>query len=99
DPDAIHLDMLFEEHRSAVEYWRNQATRELSYPETDSGVWGTAVEAFVGVSKLLGDRTALTALRKGEEYGLDLYREMLRRPELSLEHKDVIEERFIPRQK
>ncbi len=99
DPDAIHLDMLFEEHKNAVEFWRNQATRELAYPETDSGVWGTAVEAFVGVSKLLGDRAALTALRKGEEYGLDMYREMLLRPELTMEQKDAIEETFIPRQK
>lgn len=99
DPDAIHLDMLFEEHRSAVEFWRTQATREFSYPAEDAGVWGSAAAAFVGVSKLFGDRSALTALRKGEEYGLDLYREMLEREELSPALKEVIEEKFIVQQK
>lgn len=99
DPEAIHLDMLFEDHRSAVEFWRQQATQSLSFPEKTSGVWGTAVEAFIGVSKLLGDRTALTALRRGEEYGLDMYREMLEHPDLSPAQRDEVREKFIPRQK
>lgn len=96
DPEVTRLDQLRADHSHAVEYWKDQAHAEMSYPEHSSGVWGTAVEAFVGASKLLGQKTALAALKKGEEHGLDNYRKMLDRDDLSDVQKNEIRNTFIP---
>ncbi len=96
DPEVTRLDQLRADHSTAVEYWKNQAHSEMSYPEQTSGVWGTAVEAFVGASKLLGQKAALSALKKGEEHGLENYRKMLDREDLTPVQKNEIRNNFIP---
>lgn len=96
DPEIRRLEQLRADHRQAVQYWKNQAHSEMSSPEQTSGVWGTAVEAFVGVSKLLGQKAALKALKQGEEHGLNNYKKMLKRDELTAVQKNEIRNNFIP---
>lgn len=98
DPETSRLEQLRADHNQAVRYWKDQAHTQMSYPEQSSGVWGAAVEAFVGASKLLGQRTALAALKKGEEHGLDNYQKMLNRDGFTVAQKDEIRNRFIPSQ-
>lgn len=98
DTERHRLQEFRNEHSSAIEFWKNQANLEGALPQTDSGVWGKAVEAFVGSSKLLGNTTALRALKEGEEHGLNNYKKMLGEDELSSVQKDQIKRQFIPTQ-
>ena len=36
------------DHEHAIEFWRKQARLTGKIPEVSSGIWGEAVEAFVG---------------------------------------------------
>lgn len=98
DPEIIRLEQFRDQHLHAVNYWQRQAKREGKIPEKSSSVWGTVVEAFVGVSKLLGHDAALKALKAGEEHGLKNYEDLLEDRNLTPMQKREIEECFIPRQ-
>ncbi len=87
------------DHENAIEFWRKEARLSGKIPEVSSGVWGEAVEAFIGVSKLIGEETALMALKKGEEHGLSNYEKMLESDLISSFQKKEIRKTFIPRQK
>lgn len=97
--EAYRLKQFRLDHENAISFWRKQARVTGKIPETSSKVWGEAVEAFVGVSKLLGEETALLALKKGEEHGLSHYENMLNSVLISDFQKDEIRNTFIPRQK
>jgi len=98
DPESHRLKEFLTDHKDAVSFWEAQAVGEFKQPQTDSGVWGKAVEAFVGTSKLLGDKNALKALKAGEEIGLKSYQNMLTDDQLSMSQKESIKTKFIPRQ-
>ncbi len=97
--DAHKLIAMKEEHDKAIQYWTTEAIDEGKVPELESSLWGTMVEIFVGASKIIGDNTALSALKKGEEHGLDNYEKMLGFSSLTKLQKRQIENVFIPRQK
>jgi len=99
DPEASRIDQFAKHHASAVDFWKKQAKFHGYVPEQSSSVWGKAVEAFVGTSKLIGESTALKALKLGEEHGLKNYEKMLTSDELSAGQKLEIRNQFIPRQK
>lgn len=73
------------EHERAVDFWKNQLRTQESLVEEASGPWGTIVETFLGVAKLLGDGPTLHALKNGEEHGLKEYRELLEADHLNEE--------------
>ena len=98
DPEVKRLKEFNADHRDAVLYWRKQARLNGDIPEAESSIWGTAVEAFVGTSKLLGQKSALKALKTGEEHGRTNYQKMLKSNELSPDQKNKIREVFIPKQ-
>jgi hypothetical protein len=98
DVEKSRLNEFKQEHLAAIDFWKTQATVDGAVPETDSGVWGKAVEAFVGTSKLLGNTSALRALREGEEHGLKNYQELLERDDLTTVQKNQIKRQFIPTQ-
>lgn len=99
DPESLRLEKFLDQHAHAVNYWQRQVKRDGLIPESSSSIWGTAVEAFVGVSKLLGNTTALRALIAGEEHGLKNYQSMLEDENLTLMQKKEIRDTFIPRQR
>lgn len=98
DPEAYRLREFRNDHSEAVRYWREQSASSGIKPEDSSSIWGTAVEAFVGLSKLVGEETALRALKKGEEHGLSNYKSMLESEGLTNSQKMQIRNTFIPRQ-
>lgn len=98
DPEAFRLNQFKLDHENAVQFWKKEARANGRVPETSSRVWGTVVEAFVGSSKLIGEETALKALRTGEEHGLSNYEKMLESDRLSNFQKSEIRNTFIPRQ-
>jgi hypothetical protein len=86
------------EHLAAIDFWKNQAELQGAVSDKESGVWGKAVEAFIGTSKLFGNTIALKALKEGEEHGLNNYKDLLKRDDLTNLQKDQIKRQFIPMQ-
>lgn len=99
DPEEYRLKQFKLDHENAVQFWKKEERMSGKITESDSSIWGTAVEAFVGTSKLVGEKTALKALKKGEEYGLSLYEDLLNSDGLTTIQRAEIKETFIPRQK
>lgn len=99
DPEAYRLRQFKLDHQNAVQYWKKEEKISGKIPQMDSSVWGAAVEAFIGVSKLIGEETALRALKKGEEHGLTNYEKMLTSSRLTSYQKEEIRKTYIPRQK
>lgn len=98
DAEKTRLNEFKDEHLAAIDFWKNQAQLQGAVPDKDSGIWGKAVEAFVGTSKLFGNTTALMALKEGEEHGLNNYKDLLTRDDLTTLQKDQIKRQFIPMQ-
>lgn len=96
DAEKKRLNEFRNEHLAAIDFWKNQAKMQGAVPDSDSGIWGKAVEAFVGTSKLFGNTTALKALKEGEEHGLNNYKDLLDRDDLTVLQKDQIKRQFIP---
>ncbi|MGH8592350.1 MAG: DUF2383 domain-containing protein, partial [Gammaproteobacteria bacterium] len=61
---AIHQD-----HQDAVSKLKTQVQQAGGTPTEDSGAWGAWAKIIMGSAKLLGDKTALGALKQGEESG------------------------------
>ncbi|MDP7322038.1 MAG: DUF2383 domain-containing protein [Bacteriovoracaceae bacterium] len=99
DPEAKRLIDFKRDHKKAIDYWKRQAKKMGTVPETTSSVWGVAVESFVGVSKVLGEANALRALKTGEEHGLSHYKKMLKSEKLTDFQKKEIADSLIPQQK
>lgn len=98
DPEVQRLRTFLDDHQKAVDFWRSQSIKENVLEEEDSGVWGKAVKAFVGTSKLFGSTSALAALREGEEYGLSEYKDLLHSDAMTMQQKEEIRKHFIPMQ-
>ena len=90
------LKELVSDHKKAVRFWKKEAVTGGAYPEGDSGLWGSLVSAYIGLSKLFSERLALQALKEGENYGLSYYKRMLNRDELTEFQKAAINRTFIP---
>lgn len=99
DPDVERLQDYYDDHLNAVAYWKAQLNNQGMVAENSSGPWGTAVEAFVATAKLLGNSTALTALKEGEEHGLNKYEDMLENTEITETQKAFIRDVLIPNQR
>ncbi len=99
DPHANRLKDVMAEHQQIIFYWKDQARNNGDIPNISSGVWGSVVDAFVGLSKIAGEETALKALKAGEEHGLKLYEKMLDSDSLDYRQKVYIKENCIPKQR
>lgn len=98
-PETYRLKKFGQDHQMAVDFWKKQARIAGKIPDTSSSIWGATVEAFVGLSKIVGEDTALIALKKGEQHGLHNYEDMLSSDKLTNSQKIEIRNVFIPQQK
>ena len=73
DPGFRELNQMLTEHRDAAERLRTLVRQDGGTPSTDSGAWGTWSKTVMGAAKLFGDKSALKALKEGEESGLKEY--------------------------
>ncbi len=73
--DVEVLREIAREHASAVERLREAVRRAGGTPAEGSGVWGSFARAVEGTAKALGDKSAIKALKEGEEHGLKDYEE------------------------
>lgn len=69
----IHRD-----HQEAVRELRNLVQQFGGNPDDDSGAWGAWSSTVMGAARLLGDKSALSALLNGERKGIDDYQDVLK---------------------
>jgi rubrerythrin len=71
------LSAFMRDHEQAAAQLRELVQRMGGTAANDSGAWGTWVHTVMGTAKLFGDKTALKALKEGEESGVKDYRATL----------------------
>ncbi len=71
-----NLRRIAEDHRSAAEILRQHVSLYGGVPEHDSGAWGVWAKTVEGTATLLGETTAIKALKEGEEHGLKEYQDV-----------------------
>jgi len=67
------LSEILREHEDSAGRLRDTVRRLGGEPSTDSGAWGTWSKMVMGAAKLFGEKSALKALKEGEESGRDEY--------------------------
>jgi uncharacterized protein (TIGR02284 family) len=77
DPKFQQLEKMLRDHEQAATELQSLIRQNGGSPETDSGAWGAWANTVMGSAKLFGDRTALKALKEGEESGLKQYRSLV----------------------
>lgn len=77
DPKFQQLEKVMRDHEQAATLLQSLIRQKGGTPDTDSSAWGTLATQVTAVPKLLGDRTALKALKAGEESGINSYRSLI----------------------
>lgn len=100
DPKIVVIQNILSDHVDTVEQLKRHINVKpnTAQPDKDSGIWGTFVSTFLATAKALGEGTTISALIEGEEHGLRQYQELMDTPTLSLDDKDLIRSKFLPRQ-
>lgn len=76
---------------------REDVKKDLEVKE-QAGPWGTFASAFTGGASFFGDKSALKALKTGEEYGLKEYQKVVNSSDVDQELKKVIQSDLLPTQ-
>jgi bacterioferritin (cytochrome b1) len=90
------LGKIRDQHRQAAAALRERIVRFGGQPSEGSGIWGTFVTAVTGAANALGAKTALAALREGEEHGINKYENAIRNDGLDEDCKDLIRQKLLP---
>jgi bacterioferritin (cytochrome b1) len=72
------LAQIQSDHEQAVGELRKLIQGMGGDPSDDSGPWGTWSNTVMGAARVLGDKSALSALLSGEKSGLDDYQDVLK---------------------
>lgn len=73
-PDRYILSRIRAEHELSARALSLIVTHQGGLPDGDAGLWGVVVRTLVGARKPFGRSAILEILRRGEEFGLRLYR-------------------------
>jgi uncharacterized protein (TIGR02284 family) len=92
------LKEFHDEHADNVSRLRSEIQKLGGTPTTDSGAWGVWAKTVMGSAKILGDKSALQALRQGEEHGLNEYNEVLKNKNVPAPIKDLVQNDMLPGQ-
>ncbi|MFI3154621.1 MAG: DUF2383 domain-containing protein [Methylococcaceae bacterium] len=96
--ESEYLMPIYEDHKYAVSSLQAEIRHLGEIPSEDSGVWGAWAEIVQESANMLGKKTALRALQKGEKSGADDYEQMLQDPELPSDIRSLIETKLLPAQ-
>ena len=98
DPWIEELRALQRDHRDAADALWHHVEQHGGKPSEGSGPWGAFAKAVEGVAKLLGNTSALKALKEGEEHGLKDYEDALKDHTLPADCQALITS-IIPKQR
>jgi len=90
---AIHQD-----HQDAVVNLKTYVQLAGGTPTGDPGAGGVWAKIIMGGAALLGNKTALEALKQGEESSIKEYQHILQRENIPLQTSNWIQTTFLPRQ-
>lgn len=91
------LKSLVQDHEEAAFDLKQILRNEGVEPESDSGAWGSVVQAVITSAGLFGEAGALRTLKRGEEHGLEQYKDALEDDQV-VHSRDYIRFRSIPTQ-
>jgi uncharacterized protein (TIGR02284 family) len=94
---ADTLSTVRRDHTEAVSVLREHVIRYGGRPTDGSGPWGAFARFIQGTAKIFGDKSALKALKEGEEHGLKDYNDALEKRDLPSECIELIRS-LLPRQ-
>ncbi len=86
-PGSAGLRQIFADHSQAVGLLRDMLIRYPGQMPTTSGAWGSFADAAQATANVLGDATALRALKAGEEHGIREYQRVLHDPDVAEDAK------------
>jgi rubrerythrin len=92
------LSELRQDHIRAVDTLKRYADFDVNESASDAGAWGAFTASFAGAASLFGDKAALSALKKGEEYGVSDYKKVLDEKGINPELRSVIQSELLPQQ-
>jgi uncharacterized protein (TIGR02284 family) len=72
------LAQMHKEHDQAASELRSLIRQLGGNPSDDSGAWGAWSSTVMGAARIFGDKSALSALLRGESSGIDDYQDALR---------------------
>lgn len=98
EPGEDMLRTYMSNHQKASDKLRSEIAKLGGTPSTDSGAWGAWAKTVEGSAKIFGNTAALTALKKGEEHGLEEYQEALNDKEILPDTKTLIRDNFVENQ-
>jgi hypothetical protein len=90
------LTSIWQDHLDVVNKLKKFASKEFKDEEAKSGPWGAFASAFTKGASLFGDKTAMKALKFGEEHGLNEYRDAVKNLHLDPQLKDLIQKEILP---
>lgn len=96
---APELRRIEAEHEEALSVLQEHMTEVNETIPSDSGLWGEWSKAVEGAAKVFGDKAAISALKQGEEHGVQSYEKALRNQELDAEIRQIISSRLLPKSK
>lgn len=97
DPADTDLRIIREEHHRSADALRDHVRQFGGVPSDDAGMWGAFAAALTGAAKMIGTRAVLTALKQGEEQGVNDYQAVLGNPAVADECKFLIRSELLPR--
>jgi uncharacterized protein (TIGR02284 family) len=83
-------------HEARVMTLRNYVAARGGEPASGSGPWGAFTKLFEGGAKLFGEKAAIAALEEGEDHGLRLYRDDIKK--LDSTARQLVETDILPEQ-
>lgn len=97
EPEAGDLMEMQRDHIDAMQKIGSHLNVKGEQHPEGSGAWGVWAKTVMGAAKIFGDKSALKALKEGEEHGLKQYRDALD-SEIDPDVRSLIQSTFIPRQ-
>jgi hypothetical protein len=99
ESEKSQLYSIRQDHVMAVDKLKRFAGTDYKAPSTESaGPWGSFASAFTGGASFFGDKSALLALKVGEQYGFNQYRKAIKEEGIDAGLKSVIQSDLMPTQ-
>ncbi|MCB0310059.1 MAG: DUF2383 domain-containing protein, partial [Bdellovibrionales bacterium] len=90
EPQANKLRTMLVDHEESVSALKERVRRMGGEPVEGSGIWGSFAKAVEGTAALFGNKSALMALKQGEEKGANDYEKALENDDVEAECKEII---------
>ena len=92
----MQLQSCMSSHQQRVDILKGKIMELGGTPADGSGAWGVFAQAVQGVSDVLGDKVAISALETGEDHGLADYRQDMSK--LEGDARQLIISQLLPKQ-